>query len=378
MTVQDNNVLSPEGLPYKLVQNNSDKNDPNNVIQKAKKTEETFLNDLSTYSQTDVSAYVYIRIYKYKRGRQTLNSENPDTLNNMTELETKFGSAAVGAALAGLEIFNRNKNNIGKNGNGAIGKAVGGAIVGGVAGYVAADVLLTERTRDKADYIGTIVLPLLTPVTMNYDVNWGDFTSPARGLYEALVQKATSAVTDAANKRMEAGTGSDADRQFMQDANSVQNLALNDYVANVTANTKGASFNPDNELVLNGIGLRTHSFEFMLTPKNAKEKEDVKKAIKTLKSAMLPTKIAATENSSIALGYPYEFSIFFMDGRDATKGQPLDIPPIPDCALTDVSVTYNPTSMKFHKDGSPVQYRLSLSFKEHQTLTREDLEEGNF
>lgn len=360
MTVQDNNVLSPEGLPYKLVQNNSDKNDPNNVIQKSRETEKPFLNDLSTYSQTDVSAYVYIKIYKYKRGRQTLNSENPDTLNNMTESETKFGSAATGAALGGLT------------------GGVRGAIVGGAAGYAASSVLLTKRTRDKADYIGTIVLPLLTPVTMNYDVNWGEFTSPARGLYEALVQKTTSDVTSAANERMAAGTASASDKQFVQDANSVQNLALNDYVANVTANTTGKSFNPDNELVLNGIGLRNHSFEFMLTPKNAKEKEAVKNTIKALKSAMLPTKIGATENSSIALGYPYEFSIFFMDGRNATKGQPLDIPPIPDCALTDVSVTYNPTSVKFHKDGSPVQYRLSLSFKEHQTLTREDLEEGNF
>lgn len=380
MSVEDGNVLTPEGLPLKTSRQNLDTNDPNKTIEKSKETEETFLNDLSTYSDNDVSAYVYIRVFKYKRGRQTLNLENPDTLNNITDGELKAGSAAAGALGGFLASYDTSATPR-KSNKGNIVKGIAGGVAGGLAGYAASEVLTTERTRDKSEYIGTIILPLLTPINMNYDVNWSEFTSPIRGMYEQLVDTAVEALP--ANKRVNAavgagGTPSQSDQDTVNSANKVGDLAKNDYVANVTANTVGAAFNPDNELVLNGIGLRVHSFEFMLTPKNAKEKENIKKAIKHLKIGMTPSKIGATENSAIALGYPYEFSIFFMDGREKNRGKSLDIPPIPDCALVDMAVTYNPTNVKFHKDGSPVQYRITLTFREHQTLTRDDIEEGNF
>lgn len=366
------------GIPLHHTLANGDSANPEKVIQQSKTDSETFLNDFSTYTSDDVSAFLYIRMYKYKRGRQTLNEANT---GGITLDEIIAGSAVLGGLAGGIAVYNDTDSLIPKKGT-DIGRALktgAGALAGAATGAAIAYAFTTERTRDKSDTIGTIILPLLNGVNMNYDTNWSEFTSP---LNKALVDKAIGGIANAASDALVGTIGTNGPTQEQTDTeNNISNardIATSDYVGGVVANTLGATFNPDNEMVLNGIGLRMHSFEFTLTPKNQKEKKSIKEAIKQLKLAMTPAKIGATENSALALSYPYEFSLFFMDGRDGYRGKQLDIPPIPDCALIDMSVTYNPMGMKFHYDSSVVQYRITLTFKEHQTLTRDDLLEGGF
>lgn len=237
------------------------------------------------------------------------------------------------------------------------------------------DGTIGDNHPDKTDYFASIVLPLMTPVTQMYQVNWDTFDSPING---QLLASGAGEIIERANPFATVGRTTAA-LQII--GGLVGSEAGSEYVANVTANTAGAAFNQDSELVLQGTSLRKHAFEFLITPRNAAEKDMIQAAIKLFKIASHPAKMANTtigENMTIGLTYPYEFTIFFMDGRNGREGNPLDIPPIPDCACTNISVTYNPQTARFHEDGSVGQYRLTLQFTEHQTLTRDDIEEGGF
>lgn len=291
---------------------NRDSSEPATVMQRAKDDGTIKYIKLTEYTSDDVSAYVQFKMFKYKRGRQ--------------------------------------------------------------GGRKLEDGTIGDNHTDKTDYYASIVLPLMTPVTQMYQVNWDTFDSLLNG---QLVAKAGAEILKYASPFPTTPTDGGA-RNFL--SSLISSDVGSDYVANVAANTGGAIFNQDTELVLQGISLRKHAFEFLITPRNAAEKNMIQQAIKLFKIASHPSKLGPElrENTSLGLSYPYEFTIFFMDGRKGREGNSLDIPPIPDCACTNIAVTYNPQTPRFHEDGSVGQYRLTLQFTEHQTLTRDDIEEGGF
>lgn len=333
---------------------NNDKSNATQAIQKAKDNDKMTYVNLINYDSEDVSAYVYFNMYTYKRGRQESRVEG--TSDNANTIDAVKG--AVGGGITGALA-------------GAFVAGVPGAIIGGVGGAGAGGTQY-RRTRDTTDFQGAIILPLTTPVTMGYAVNWGTFDS---------LLNAENAIAGA-GAAAKAFVGSSAVLSRGQKGVELANLALQkggQYAANVLANETGMVFNPDTELVLQGIGLRHHSFEFTLTPRNQREKVLIQKAIRTFKSAMHPSKSGIkTANSSSNISYPYEFSIYFMDGRKGFEGERLDIPIIPDCACIACDVAYNPQGPRFHTDRSVGQYRITLQFMEHNTLTKDDIEEGDF
>lgn len=292
---------------------NRDTAEPATVMKRARDDGTIKYIQLTKYTPDEVAAYVQFKMFKYKRGRQ--------------------------------------------------------------GGRKLEDGTIGDNHPDKTDYFASIVLPLMTPVTQMYQVNWDTFDSPING---QLLASGAGQIIERANPF---ATVSRTTGALQYIGGLVGSEAGSEYVANVTANTAGAAFNQDSELVLQGTSLRKHAFEFLITPRNAAEKDMIQAAIKLFKIASHPAKMANTtigENITIGLTYPYEFTIFFMDGRNGREGNPLDIPPIPDCACTNISVTYNPQTARFHEDGSVGQYRLTLQFTEHQTLTRDDIEEGGF
>lgn len=290
---------------------NSDANDPKRVLSKPNSK----YIEIAPYSDEDVSAYIFFRMFSYERRRQSERLENGVTVTRST-------GTGLGAS-------------------------------------------------DKTEYKGSIVLPLTQPINMGYQINWDSFDSPlsAKGVLDAGLSAAKAAVAS----RFSAGG-------VLSSGGAVINGAieaaepLTEYITNVAANEAEQVANLDSELVLQGIGLRKHTFEFLLTPRNAKESQLIMAAIKEFKKAASPAKAFG----GLALEYPYEFSIYFMDGRRGREGQPLKIPTIPDCACVNINVTYNPQLVRFNEDQTPIQYRLSLQFVEHQTLTRDDIEEGGF
>ena len=67
--------------------------------------------------------------------------------------------------------------------------------------------------------------------------------------------------------------------------------------------------------------------------------------------------------------YPPTFQITFYNGTEVNKFMPKIMP----CYLTTVDATYNASGNSFHRDGSPVEVDMTLSFQETKTLTRYDL-----
>lgn len=309
--------MTDPALSSKDNMKNRDSADPATVIKRAKDEGTVKYIQLTKYTSDDVSAYVQFKMFKYKRGRQG-------------------------------------------------GRKIDGGTIG-------------DNHPDKTDYFASIVLPLMTPVTQMYQVNWDTFDSPLNG---QLVAQAGAKGIAAISRLAGAGfrTVPTPSAVVTAAAEFAGSDTASEYIANSTANKFGVVFNQDSELVLQGTSLRKHAFEFLITPRNAAEKDMIQAAIKLFKIASHPSKggIAFGENTALLLKYPYEFTIFFMDGRNGREGNALDIPPIPDCACTNIAVTYNPQTSRFHEDGSVGQYRLTLQFTEHQTLTRDDIEEGGF
>lgn len=313
----DNNTQKPivnASSSAKDNSKNSDVNDPKRVLSKPNSQ----YIEISPYHESDVSAYIYFRMFSYERRRQSERIENGVTVSRST------GTSGVTGA------------------------------------------------SDKTEYKGSIVLPLTQPINMGYQINWDSFDSPlsAKGALDAGLKAAQAAAQTALSLGGVVANG--MTRAIGSAAEAAE--PLTEYITNVAANEAETVANLDSELVLQGIGLRKHTFEFLLTPRNAKETEMIMKAIKEFKKASSP----ARSNGGLTLEYPYEFAIYFMDGRKGREGEALKIPTIPDCACININVTYNPQLVRFNEDKTPIQYRLSLQFVEHQTLTRDDIEEGGF
>lgn len=317
--IYPSNTSSPEAVPTPINnpssstkdnEKNKDNDDPKRVLGRTADE----ISYIQVYAGADVSAYIYFRMFEYKRGRQSGKVED------------------------GTPVAN--------------------------SGY-----------GDKTNYKSSIVLPLTQPINMAYQVNWDSFDSPLNG--KNVASLATDAVKAATAPFIgtRGGVGGNTFSKILSGAADVaSNETVVDYGLNVAANESGKIFNMDSELVLQGIGLRKHTFEFMLTPRNQKESIMILKAINEFKKAATPGKAAM----GAMLSYPYEFTIYFMDGRPGREGQALKIPAIPDCACININVTYNPQLVKFNEDQTVIQYRITLQFVEHQTLTREDLQDGAF
>lgn len=70
--------------------------------------------------------------------------------------------------------------------------------------------------------------------------------------------------------------------------------------------------------------------------------------------------------------YPHLFTIELThDDSGETIGTK-----IKDCYLESVTTAYNPSTMAYHADGRPVEYTMTLNFRETIALTQEDIEVG--
>lgn len=147
------------------------------------------------------------------------------------------------------------------------------------------------------------------------------------------------------------------------------------------------AINPQLQVLFRGIGFRTFQFDFILTPYNQKEAQDIKEIIKTFKFHSAP-KIVRTspeielygpagESAPSPLGSPFfeipeTFTVEFM-----YNGKPNDnVNKIAECVLTSVNVDYAPNGWATHTEGAPVQTRLSLQFQEIEVIDKTKIQEG--
>ena len=133
----------------------------------------------------------------------------------------------------------------------------------------------------------------------------------------------------------------------------------------------GQVFNPNLELLFDGVGLRTFPFTFDIFPRSKKEAEQVVKILRTFKTSILAKKNAASDSTikGVFISAPDVFQLQYMRGN---KPHPF-LNHFQPCALIDMQINYTGSNTySTFRDGTPTHMQLTLTFKELNPIYQED------
>ena len=243
------------------------------------------------------------------------------------------------------------------------------------------------NTRLKNNQIIKYYVELPAPQEINdsNSVTWGDDKLNALQLAGLTVAQAAIAggsddaveLAQSAMAVLQRGISIPGLTQDTQNAikASISGAAINALGANVSAGSilsrsTGQILNSNLELLFQGVNLRTFPFTFTFSPRNSKEADVVKAIIKSLKASMSPK--AGDYNGSaqgIFLKSPDLFQLKYLhDGEDHPFLNTFKL-----CALTGMQVNYtNAGTYASYGDGTPVNIRMNLNFKEINPIYHED------
>lgn len=139
----------------------------------------------------------------------------------------------------------------------------------------------------------------------------------------------------------------------------------------IALNYAGYTFNPQQQLLFEGINFRRFSMSFTFTPYSSKEAESVNLIVKKFRRAAAPQYVENT------LGFlfipPSQFDIKFKNGDQENPY----INKLKRCYLDNVDVNYAPNGWVAHAgDGAPVQTTISLSFIETELIDKTQIDGG--
>ena len=141
----------------------------------------------------------------------------------------------------------------------------------------------------------------------------------------------------------------------------------------VISRSTGQILNNNLELLFQGVNLRSFPYSITFSPRSPKEADVVRQIIRRLKASMAPK---AGEYNGTAQGIfiqsPDVFQLKFLkDDVDHPFLHSFKL-----CALTGMSVNYtNAGTYTSYEDGTPVNIRMSLTFKELNPIYHEDYQQ---
>lgn len=134
--------------------------------------------------------------------------------------------------------------------------------------------------------------------------------------------------------------------------------------------TQGLAINPNQQLLFDGISLRTYSLSFTFTPYSKQEADTVNNIIKMFKMHSRPRTVTGAGGMLFIPPSTFNLDFQFNGKRNPYVGK------VAESVITDIVVNYAPNGWATHTDGSPVQITLELSFKEIELIDREKIEDG--
>lgn len=140
-------------------------------------------------------------------------------------------------------------------------------------------------------------------------------------------------------------------------------------IANAVGKLGGVAFNEQMLVLFRQVNLREFMYDFFFTPKSPREAESVKNIIRAFRFHAHPEAVLDYGLFYIA---PGTFDIEFMHRGSMNK----NIHQVKTCVLTNYTVDYAPMGWSTHVDGMPIQTRMTLTFKETETLAKQDIERG--
>lgn len=137
------------------------------------------------------------------------------------------------------------------------------------------------------------------------------------------------------------------------------------------ARTQGAVLNNNIELLFKGAALRQFTFTYSFTPRSKTEGTQVRQIIRTMKQGMSAKKA----NNFLFVKSPHTFFLGYYKGGTQKLHPYLN--KFKECALVDLSVQYAPAgNYATFVDGSPTQYKITMSFSELEPVFDDDYGDG--
>lgn len=147
---------------------------------------------------------------------------------------------------------------------------------------------------------------------------------------------------------------------------------LDNKAARVLLNRAGYVFNPQQQLLFEGIDFRTFQMAFTFTPVSAQEAAVVKNIIKTFRKYMAPEFIQ--EAGNMFFRPPAVFDIDFLYNGKTNE----NINKVTTSVIKDIDVNYAPNGWSAHNDGSPVQTTVTMTFMETALVDRSMIENEGY
>lgn len=224
----------------------------------------------------------------------------------------------------------------------------------------------------------TIILPIPQQLSDTSAISWGDaglnaieafgvsatqgaITKGFDGVYQALSalrENKDALLTEDVRKAVAAALAGEA----------IGLVGGNVSGSQLVSRATGQVFNPNLELLFEGVNIRSFPFSFEFFPRNPTEADQVKRIIRTFKKSMSARK---TGTADIFIKAPDVFQLTFMKGGSKHPFLNRFLP----MALTNMNLSYtgSNTYSTFY-DGTPTHMKLDLTFKELNPIYFEDYE----
>lgn len=135
-------------------------------------------------------------------------------------------------------------------------------------------------------------------------------------------------------------------------------------------NAAGYVFNPQQQLMFQGIDFRTYQMSFVFTPTSAQEAQNIKNIIQTFRKYAAPVTVKGA--AGFFFNPPGMFDVSFLYNNSTNT----NLNKIKKSVIENISVNYAPNGWAAHEDGAPVQTTLTISFKEMVLVDREAITQG--
>jgi len=152
---------------------------------------------------------------------------------------------------------------------------------------------------------------------------------------------------------------------------SVRGLGIDgEAVSKLLNRSIGEAYNPQLQVLFQGVDFRRFQFDFTMTPSSVQEASDIRDIVKAFRLAAAP-EIRSGFNS-MYLKVPDMVDVgFYHNGRRNDKVNQINT-----CVIENISVDYAPMGWSTHTDGMPVQTKLSLQLKEVGIIDKTQINQG--
>ncbi len=147
-------------------------------------------------------------------------------------------------------------------------------------------------------------------------------------------------------------------------AKAVASVGSSD-VTKLFLRAQGLAINPNQQVMFDSIPLREFSFEFIFMPKSKQETDDVRDIIKAFKEFSRPRTVTGTYGMIFVPPSIFKIDFRFLNGRNRYVNK------VADSVCTNVEIDYTPNGWSTHQDGSPVNIKMKVQFKELSLIDRD-------